>query len=114
MIITDGWVGYDWISEYRYNHIKHIHGRHDFCSGNESTSYIEIIWGIFKDMITRYHNALNADNFAFFLRKLEFRYNTRDMNSKCKLKELNEILEFCYSTCNYEFYEINELSELKN
>ena len=62
-------------------------------------------------MITRYHNALNADNFAFFLRKLEFRYNTRDMNSKCKLKELNEILEFCYSTCNYEFYEINELND---
>ena len=62
-------------------------------------------------MITRYYNALNADNFVYFLRDLEFRYNIRDMNSKCKLKELNEIFEFCYSTCNYEFYEINELND---
>lgn len=42
-------------------------------------------------MITRYYNALNADNFVYFLRELEFHYNTRDINSKSKLKELNDI-----------------------
>ncbi len=83
-------------SEYRYNHIKLIHVRHDFGSDNESTNYIKSIKGIFKCMKTRYYNALNDDNFAYFLlRELEFRYNTRDMNSKSKLKELNEIFEFC-------------------
>ena len=110
-IITDGWEGYNWIRDYRYYHIIHIHGRHDFGSGNESTSCIESIWGIFKGMITRYYNALNADNFVYFLRELEFRYNTRDMNANISLIELKDIFEFCYSTCNYEFYEINELND---
>jgi hypothetical protein len=90
-IINDDWQGYDWIGEYRYNHIKHIHYRNDFGTDNESTSYIESIWDILKGMITRYYNALNADNFVYFLRELEFHYNTRDINSISKLKELNKI-----------------------
>ena len=56
--ITDGWEGYNWIRQYRYNHKIHFHGRHDFGRGNQSTSYIESIWGIFKGMIIKYYNAL--------------------------------------------------------
>lgn len=62
-------------------------------------------------MINKYYIDLNADNFVYFFRELEFRYNTRDMNSKSKLIELNEIFEFYYSKFNYEFYEINELND---
>ena len=62
-------------------------------------------------MITKYYNALKANNFLYFLRELEFRYNTRDLNSIMKLKELKEILNHCASTCNYEFYEIDELND---
>ena len=62
-------------------------------------------------MITKYYNALNAINFLYFLRELEFRYNTRDLNSNMKLRELKEILNYCASTCNYVFYEIDDLNE---
>jgi len=44
------------------------------------------------------------------LRELEFRYNTRNMSSLEKLKELNWIFEYCSSTCNYEFYELSDLN----
>ena len=74
----DGWEGYTWINQYRYAHLVHLHSRGQFGRGNESTSYIESIWGILKGMITKYYNALNGNNFLYFLRELEFRYNTRD------------------------------------
>ena len=55
-------------------------------------------------MITKYYNALNGSNFLYFLRELEFRYNTRSLNSNMKLRELKEIFDYCPSTCNYDFY----------
>ena len=48
-IISYGWDGYNWISQYRYAHLVHLHSRGQFGSGRESTSYIESIWGIFKE-----------------------------------------------------------------
>ena len=62
-------------------------------------------------MITKYYNALNAINFLYFLRELEFRYNTRDLNSVMKLRELKDILNYYASTCNYVFYEIDDLND---
>ena len=59
---------------------------------------------IFNGMITKYYNALNGSNFLYFLRELEFRYNTRGLNSNMKLRELKEIFDYCPSTCNYDFY----------
>ena len=31
-----------------YNRIIHLHGHHDFEYGEESTSYVESIWGDLK------------------------------------------------------------------
>jgi hypothetical protein len=47
-IISDGWKGYNWISQYRYAYLVYLHSRGQFEKGNESTSYIESIWVIFK------------------------------------------------------------------
>lgn len=110
-IITDGWDGYNWIGQYSYAHLVHLHSRGQFGRGDASTSYIESIWGIFKGMLTKYYNALTAFNFIYFLRELEFRYNTRDLNSNMKLRELKEFLNYCASTSNYIFYEIDDLND---
>ena len=44
-IINDDWEVYNWLREYGYHHIVHIHGSQDFLHGTESTSHIELIWG---------------------------------------------------------------------
>ena len=63
-------------------------------------------------MITKYYNALNAKNFLYyFLKEFEFRYNTSDLNSNMKWKELKNILDYCTSTCNYSFHEIDDLND---
>jgi hypothetical protein len=63
-------------------------------------------------MITKYYNALKAINFLHFLKELEFQYNTRNLNSNLKLRELKEILDYSESTCNYVFYEIGDLNDI--
>ena len=42
-ILFDGWASYDCLDEENsgYSHFKHIHGRHDFVLGIESTSHVE-------------------------------------------------------------------------
>ena len=65
-------------------------------------------------MIKKYYNALKGENFLYFLRELEFRYNTRGMSSHMKLEELKDIFDYCKSKCNfafYQFYELNDFSE---
>lgn len=99
-IISDGWETYDWIGYHNYHHIVHVHGRHDFGHGNEYTSHIEGIWGCLKGLIIKLYTALKPDNFYYYLKEIEFRYYIKDKNSFCKLNELKEILDFCYSTNN--------------
>ena len=62
-------------------------------------------------MITKYYNALNGNYFLYFLRELEFSYNTRGLNSNMIFKELKEIFDYCASTCNYEIYDLNDFSK---
>ena len=57
------------------------------------------------------YNALKHDNFVYFLKELEFGYNTRCMNKFDQLNELKSQLEYFFDTYNYEFYEIDELND---
>lgn len=102
-IISDGWEAYYWLRYYNYHHIVHVHGRHDFGHGNESTSHIEGIWGYLKGLIIKLYTALKPDNFYYYLKEIEFRYYIKDKNSFGKINELKEILEYCYSTNNLNF-----------
>ena len=55
--------------------------------------------------------TLKPDNIIYFIRELEFRYNIRNKQFDAKLKELQEILEYCYITCNYNFYDKDFLTD---
>ena len=48
-IISDGLDGYNRINHYTYTHLVQLHNRGQFGRVNESTSYIESIWGIFNE-----------------------------------------------------------------
>lgn len=88
-----------------------MHGRLDFARENQSINHIDSILGTFKGMITKFYNDLKPDNFVYFLRELEFRYNTHIINKYDQMKELKSILEYCFNTCYYKFYEIKDLND---
>ena len=108
-IISDGWEAYNWLRDYGYHHIVHVHGRNDFGMGNEATSHIESIWGQLKGLIVSIYNALTPENFIYYLKEMEFRYEVKDKNNKEKINQLISILEYCYSTCNLTFVSKDDL-----
>lgn len=75
-IIQDGWEGYTWLRNENYEHIRHTHGLHDFGRGSESTSHKESVWATLKRYISKLYTALNQKNFIYYVREIEFRYNS--------------------------------------
>ena len=108
-IISDVWQSYNWLQQNGYYHIVHEHGRQHFGHGSESTSYIESILGQLKRIIAQIYNSLKPENFIYYLKEIEFRFNVRNKNSKDKIKEIQTIIEYCYSTCKLNFVTKDDL-----
>ena len=49
------------------------------------TSWIEGLWGDLKSLIKRMYTCIHSTNFIYFLRKTEYRRNTRNLNTNEKL-----------------------------
>ena len=56
-----------------------------------------------KYIIDQIYNSLKHENFIYYLKEIEFRYNVRNKNSSGKIKEIQNIIEYCYSTCKLNF-----------
>ena len=70
-IVSDGWMGYYWLSAHNsgYVHITHIHVHGYFGYGEESTSNIESVWANLKSYIKRIYNFIPYQNlFVIFTR----------------------------------------------
>ena len=111
-IISDGWEGYTWLRNEKYEHIRHIHGVHDFGRGSESTSHIESVWATLKRYISKLYTALNQKNFIYYVIEIEFRYNVRNKIKTEKINELIGILQYCKDTCKLEFYSKDYLIDI--
>ena len=74
-IISDSWTAYNWLREYGYHHIVHEHCLNDFGIGDEDTSHIESILGKIKGSFSSIDNALASENFIYYLKEMEFRYD---------------------------------------
>lgn len=77
--------------------------------GNEATSHIESIWGKLKGLITTIYNSIAPENFIYYLKEMEFRYDMKNKNNNEKINQLISILEYCYSTCNLIFVSKDDL-----
>ena len=108
-IITDGWDSYNWLSSSNYCHIVHVHGRNDFGFRTHSTCHIESIWGYFKGIITRIYCTLLPDNFIYYLKEIEFRYNIRHKTNEEKLNDFKYILDYVYTTSEFNFINKDDL-----
>ena len=96
IIVSDGWTGYNWISniEYGYIHSVHNHGHGDFGLGLDSTSNIENIWAYLKSLIKRIYNNIPIKNFILFLREEEFRRSINNLTNNQKYYECLDILNY--------------------
>ena len=116
-IITDGWPSYNYLDlpNSGYTHERFIHGPNgNFGFGQHSTSQIEGVWSTLKSYIKMIYDIIPDDNFILYLREAEFRYRIRDLSNSEIEKEVKDIMEYIYNTCDFELYDINELEENDN
>ena len=87
-IIYDGWSSYSFLNDQYsgYTHSIHIHGKHDFGFGLDSTSNIKGIWRILKNELKRVYANIHAKNFLLFLKEAEFKVKNKHLNNNQKIE----------------------------
>ena len=71
-----------------FHRIIHIHGHHDFCHGDESTSHIESVWSDLKRLLSKAYVVVKSENFIYFLKDCEWRKKTSHLNLNDKIRNL--------------------------
>ena len=95
-----------------YKHEIHIHGPNgNFGFGLHSTSPIEGVWSILKSNIKKIYNYVPSKNLVLFLKEAEMPYNLRKFSNLEKETEFKSIMEYLYDTCDYDLYDLDELSD---
>ena len=75
-IITDSWLGYNFMNRPNsgYIHISHNHSNGIFGLGAQSTSHIEGLWSILKNKIKSSYHVIPTKNIIHFIREAEFKF----------------------------------------
>jgi hypothetical protein len=86
-IVSDGWSGYYFISNFNvYANEIHNHRSGDFSEGLHSTSHIESLWYSLKTKIKNaYH--IPSKHFISFLREAEWKVSYSNKNYDSLIKE---------------------------
>ena len=74
---TDTWRSYNDLKQYgKHNKINH---KKEFAKENNHINGIEGFWSFAKERFHKYH-GINKNNYPFYLKEMEFRYNNRNNN----------------------------------
>lgn len=76
IIYTDRFRSYDGLVMYGFRHERIDHSKR-FANGRVYINGIEGFWGYAKERLLRFH-GVSRENFAYYLKELEFRYNNRE------------------------------------
>ena len=57
-----------------YYHITHVHRNGQFGYGDKSTSHIEQLWSVLKELFRRVYVTIPCLYFTLFLKEIEWRY----------------------------------------
>ena len=75
---TDGWKSYNSLEQYgKHNIIKHDEDK--FADNHNHINGIEGFWSYAKERFHKYH-GINKNNYPFYLKEMEFRFNHRNEN----------------------------------
>lgn len=105
-IITDFWLGYNFMNRPNsgYIHISHNHSNGIFGLGTQSTAHIEGLWSILKGKIKSTYNVTPTKNIIHFIREADFKFKNRE-------KIYIDILKEFFSCYDYiENVEANQFS----
>src|SRR3989338_3785626 len=73
---TDGWRSYNSLEQYgKHNIIKH--DEDEFVENHNHINGIEGFWSFAKERFHKYH-GINKNNYPFYLKEMEFRFNHRN------------------------------------
>ena len=87
-VISDGWPGYNFISNYNgLAHEIHDHGAGDFGSGMHTTSFIESLWHSLKAQIKNTYHIIPSKYFISFLREAEWKISNKNKSYESLIKE---------------------------
>ena len=75
LIYTDKFKSYDSLVMYGFKH-KRIDKSIKFTNGKVYINGIEGFWSYAKERLLKFH-GVSKDNFVYYLKELEFRYNFR-------------------------------------
>ena len=78
VFFTDDWKSYNSLEQYgKHNIIKH--SEDEFANEKNHINGIEGFWSYAKERFHKYH-GINRNNYPFYLKEMEFRYNNRNSN----------------------------------
>ncbi|HIH42821.1 TPA: IS1595 family transposase [Candidatus Woesearchaeota archaeon] len=73
---TDGWKSYASLEQYgKHNIIRH--DKDEFVENHNHINGIEGFWSFAKERFHKYH-GINKNNYPFYLKEMEFRFNHRN------------------------------------
>jgi len=86
IIYTDRWKGYDTLVIYGFKHLR-IDKSIRFSNWGVYINGIEGFWGYAKEWLLMYH-GISRELFPYYLKELEFRYNSRNLTLFEKILEV--------------------------
>src|SRR3989344_4324503 len=76
VFFTDGWKSYASLEQYgKHNVIRHDENK--FANEKNHINGIEGFWSFAKERFHKYH-GINKNNYPFYLKEMEFRFNHRN------------------------------------
>jgi transposase-like protein len=87
-VFTDGWVGYDKLSEYKNFTHKTVNHINEYVNGRVHTQGIENFWSLLKRGLNGTYVAVEPFHMDSYVDEQVFRYNTRKQSEGQRFKKV--------------------------
>lgn len=80
-IYSDTWKSYRKLDKIFKSHETIDHGKKEYVKGEVTINGIEGFWGYAQEGLLKHH-GMSTENFPYYLKEMEFRWNNRRLNQK--------------------------------
>jgi len=90
-IYSDTWKSYNGLAKIFKGHETIDHGKQEYAKNGVTINGIEGFWGYAREGLLKHH-GMSPENFPYYLKEMEFRWNNRGLNQKDFVKLLFQVL----------------------